>query len=154
MYYEMFQTLCREYNVKPIDVSRATGISTATLTSWKKGKYTPKQDKLQLIADFFGVSLETFVKGDIREVPERIERRKRTEDIEQRVTEAVRKALEDLPDGQPGWYTDPETAKEAQRVFDDPDLRMLFDAARDSRPENIRLAAEMLRRFKETNPDG
>lgn len=53
-----------------------------------------------------------------------------------------------------GYYLNEETAREAQRVFEDPDTRMLFDAARDSKPENIRLAAEMLKRFKETNPNG
>ena len=53
-----------------------------------------------------------------------------------------------------GWYLDEETVREAQRVFDDPDTRMLFDAARDASPEAIRLAAEMLKTFKKTNPDG
>ena len=52
------------------------------------------------------------------------------------------------------YYINPETAKIAQEVYDDPDLRLLFDASRDSRPEDIRMAAEMLRRFKETNPGG
>lgn len=52
------------------------------------------------------------------------------------------------------YYINPETAKIAQEVFDDPDLRMLFDASRDSKPEDIRMAAEMLRRFKQTNSDG
>lgn len=56
-------------------------------------------------------------------------------------------------DGQ-GYYINPETAEIAQQVFQDPDLRLLFDAARDVKPENIRLAAEMLRRFKQSNPDG
>ncbi len=56
MYYEIFKNLCEERGVRPYDVSKATGISTATLTSWKQGKYTPKEDKLQLIADYFGVS--------------------------------------------------------------------------------------------------
>ena len=53
-----------------------------------------------------------------------------------------------------GWYLDAETARVAQEVFDNPDTRMLFDAARNARPEDIRLAAEMLKRMKETNPDG
>ena len=50
----------------------------------------------------------------------------------------------------PTWYTNPDTAAEAQKVFQDPNLRILFDAAKDSRPEDIRMAAEMLKRFKET----
>jgi len=58
MYYENFEKLCKERGIRPADVSRGTGISTATLTSWKKGAYTPKSDKLALIASFFGVSLD------------------------------------------------------------------------------------------------
>ena len=52
------------------------------------------------------------------------------------------------------YYLNPETARIAQQIYDDPDLRILFDAAEDVSPESIRLAAEMLRRMKETNPDG
>lgn len=52
------------------------------------------------------------------------------------------------------YYLTPETIEIAQLVHDDPDLRLLFHAAKGVKPENIRLAAEMLTRFKETNPDG
>ena len=64
MYYENFERLCVLNNVRPGTVSKATGISTATLTSWKQGKYTPKQDKLQLIADYFGVSIDYLMTGE------------------------------------------------------------------------------------------
>lgn len=53
MYYQNFEELCKQRNIKPNKVSKETGVSTATLTSWKQGKYTPKPDKLKLIADFF-----------------------------------------------------------------------------------------------------
>lgn len=52
------------------------------------------------------------------------------------------------------YYSDPNTARIAQEVFNNPDLKILFDAARDSRPEDIQMAADMLKRFKETNPNG
>lgn len=52
------------------------------------------------------------------------------------------------------YYLNPETAKAAQEVFENPELKILFDAARDAKPEDIKLAAEMLKRMKETNPDG
>lgn len=52
------------------------------------------------------------------------------------------------------YYLTPETAQIAQRVFDDPNLKVLFDAANGASPEDIKLAAEMLKRLKETNPDG
>lgn len=52
-----------------------------------------------------------------------------------------------------GYYLNEATAKAAQELFENPDLRFLFDAARDSRPEDLRMAAEMLRRFKNSNSD-
>ena len=52
-----------------------------------------------------------------------------------------------------GYYLDDRTAAAAQELFDNPGLRILFDAARDSRPEDLMLAAEMLRRMKGTNRD-
>lgn len=58
------------------------------------------------------------------------------------------------PQAGTAYYLNEETAKIAQEVFDDPDLRVLFDASRNAKPEAIRLAAEMLRQMKETNPDG
>lgn len=65
--YEIFERLLKEKNLKGADVTRATGIASSTLTDWKKGRYTPKQDKLQKIADFLGVSLEYLTTGKEKE---------------------------------------------------------------------------------------
>ena len=54
---------------------------------------------------------------------------------------------------EPHDYYAPGTAQAAQELFDS-DLRALMDAARDCPPEVIRSAADLLRKFKETNPDG
>lgn len=51
-------------------------------------------------------------------------------------------------------HTNSETEQIAQSIYDDPDLHALFNAARGSNPDNLKLAAEMLRRMKETNNDG
>lgn len=53
-----------------------------------------------------------------------------------------------------GYYFDDETAATAQELYDNPSMRMLFDAARDSRPEDLQMAAELLKRLKESNPNG
>ena len=63
MYYENFEKLCKENNVKPATVSKSTGVPTSTLTSWKQGKYTPKQKTLQPIADYFNVSVDYLITG-------------------------------------------------------------------------------------------
>lgn len=61
--YEIFQQLLDKNNVKAFDVSKATGISTSTLTDWKKGRSVPKQDKMQKIADYFGVTVNYLMTG-------------------------------------------------------------------------------------------
>lgn len=62
--YEKFSNLLQKYEVTPYKVSKETGVSQVTLSDWKKGKSTPKADKLQKIADYFGVSLSYFTGGD------------------------------------------------------------------------------------------
>lgn len=61
--YEIFAELLEKNKKRAIDVSRATGVSPTTLSDWKSGKSTPKQDKLQKIADYFGVTIEYLMTG-------------------------------------------------------------------------------------------
>lgn len=58
--YELFDSLLKSNKVTTAAVSRATGIATSTFSEWKNGKYTPKPDKLQKIADHFNVPLTYF----------------------------------------------------------------------------------------------
>lgn len=60
--YEKFEKLLSEKGVTSYEVAKSTDISTATLSNWKKGRYTPKIDKLKKIADYFGVTIEYFLK--------------------------------------------------------------------------------------------
>lgn len=62
--YEVFEALCKEKGVRPSEVSRETGVSSAALSSWKTGRYFPKTDKLQKIADYFGVTMEYLMTGE------------------------------------------------------------------------------------------
>lgn len=61
--YEIFEKLLKEHGVTAYRVAKETGVTTATLTSWKQGKYTPKPEKMQKIADYFGVSLTYLMTG-------------------------------------------------------------------------------------------
>lgn len=62
--YSIFEKLCKERNVTPYRVGKETGITTATFSHWKKGNYTPKQEKLEKIANYFGVSLDYLITGE------------------------------------------------------------------------------------------
>ena len=62
--YEIYEKILRERGLRGADVTRATGIASSTLTDWKKGRSTPKADKLMLIADFLGVSMKYLTTGE------------------------------------------------------------------------------------------
>lgn len=66
----------------------------------------------------------------------------------------VPKYVVDEKSQQDTYYINPETAKVAQAIFDDSDLHALFDAAQNSKPEDLKMAADLLRRLKSTNSDG
>lgn len=68
--YDIFSKLLSLKGVKASDVSKATGIHPSTFSDWKSGKSSPKQDKLQKIADYFNVSLEYLMTGEEKETAE------------------------------------------------------------------------------------
>ena len=47
-----------------------------------------------------------------------------------------------------GYWLDKETADMAQKIFENKDLRILFDSAIDSKPEDLKLVHDMLLRLK------
>ena len=57
MSYAIYEQLRKAAGVRDTDVVKATGIRNATFTDWRAGRYEPKSDKRQKIADYFGVSL-------------------------------------------------------------------------------------------------
>ncbi len=65
--YEKFKKLCNERNVTAYQVSNISGVATSTLSMWKQGKYVPKLDKIQKIADFFDVPVTYFLEREVKE---------------------------------------------------------------------------------------
>lgn len=65
--YEIYCQLRDKNKLKDIDVARATGITRSTFSDWKNGRYTPKQDKLQKIADYFNVTVDYLMTGNEKE---------------------------------------------------------------------------------------
>lgn len=121
MGYEAFERLCKAKGVTPYRVAKDTGVTTATLSSWKNGRYIPKTDKLQILADYFGVSVDCFIGVQTDEQPE--------------------------------YYYDKETLEMAQKLFENKDLRILFDAAKDIDPSDLFFVYSLIQRMKKTNKD-
>lgn len=103
--YEIFSKLLQAHGITPYKVSKETGVSQSTLSDWKRGISTPKQDKLQKIADYLGVSLDYLMTGEEKENDR--------------------------------YYLNDETAKVAQEIFENKELRALFDVQRDMEPDDL-----------------
>ena len=55
--------------------------------------------------------------------------------------------MERMPE-KSSYYLNPETAEIAQRIYEDRELRALFDAARDASPEDLQTVHTMLKALK------
>lgn len=59
--YEKFADLLEKTNKTAYQVSKDTGIPQSVLSDWKRGRSTPKVDKLKVLSDYFRVSIEYFL---------------------------------------------------------------------------------------------
>ncbi len=56
--YVIFDRLMKQRNVTRYRVSQETGVAESSLSDWKNGKSMPKIDKMQKIAEYFGVTVD------------------------------------------------------------------------------------------------
>lgn len=112
--YERYCKIRDSKELKDAKIAAMTGIGKSTFSDWKSGRSTPKNDKLQKIADVLGVSLEYLLTGESTEK----------------------------------YYINDETAAMAQKLFENKDLRVLFDAAQDATPEDLKTTYDILMALK------
>ena len=114
-------------------VSEAVGVNEGTVSRWESGNIeNMRRDKIAALSKLLSIDPRVIMGWQMQTESEN----------------AV-----DNPQHHE-YYSNPETAKVAQQIFDDPDLHALFDAARDSKPEALKAAAVLLKTLKGTNPDG
>ena len=59
--YEKYVKLRNKKGVTDYRVPEDTKITKSTFSDWKSGRSNPKIDKLKILADYFGVSIEYFL---------------------------------------------------------------------------------------------
>lgn len=97
-------------------IAKGTGISSGTFGDWKKGNYQPKIDKLKKIADFLDVPLDLIINGDESE--------------------------QESDSGKKYYFSD-DTAQAAQEMFENKELRALYDVQRDMDSEDLKALYNM-----------
>ena len=128
---ERIKYLLEYYHITAAELCRKTGLSKQAVCNYMSGRRLPRQDQIDKIARAYDVDPAWIMGYDVNMKPSPV---RETEDKT--------------------YYSSSETAEAAQEIFNNDDMRVLFDAARDSRPEDLRMAADLLRRLKATNPAG
>ena len=114
-------------NLRQVDIAEKTGLGKSAISQYVSGKITPKQDKVYILADGLNVSPAWLMGYDVPMAREIIP-----------VSEKLNN----------GYYTDPETAELAEKLRTDPDMKILFSAAKDLTPEEMQQAADYVNYLK------
>jgi len=59
---ENISRLCKKNNISIAKLERETGLGNATIRGWKRA--SPTVDRLKLVADYFGVTLDELLRED------------------------------------------------------------------------------------------
>ena len=100
------------------EVCDALGFKYPTFSDWVTGKKYPRIDKIEMMAKYSGIS-----KADL---------------VEKHSTQPA----DDAPQG---YYHDPETARIAEEMRTDPQIRAMADATRGMTPEQMKEIMEYIR---------
>ena len=57
----VYEQARQEKGLKDIQVARQAGVTTSLICDWKKGRYTPKIDKLQRVAKALDIPVTCFL---------------------------------------------------------------------------------------------
>ena len=126
----MYEIYCKIRDVagcKDADVSKATGISKSTFSDWKSGRSKPKQEKLQKIADYFGVSVDYLMTG------------KNSSNI--KVVDENNNIV----------VLDDEALELIDSLRSNPEMRMLFSVSKKATKEDIIKAVKIIEALKDEN---
>lgn len=125
--YEIFEQLLQKFGVTTADVCKATGIGQSTMSNWKSRRNLISGKNAQLIAEYFGVSVDFLMTGK-----EKVEADK--------------------------YYLNDETAQVAQEIFENKELRALFDVQRYMDADDLRalhnMALALKRKERGSNDTG
>ena len=67
--YEIFSRILEERGLRPSTVARATGLSNALFSDWKRGRTHPNAVNMQRIADYLHVPVSYLITGEMPDVP-------------------------------------------------------------------------------------
>lgn len=100
------------------EVEHKSGINKKTISNWENGVSRPDVDSIALLCELYKIDPNDLFEWDGPKNKEK------------------------------NYYLDPDAAAFAQEIFDDPELRILFDATRKVSKEDLQLVVDMVKRLK------
>lgn len=64
MIFETIESLCKQRGISIARLEREAGLGNATVRGWETG--SPRVDKLKLVADYFGVTVDSILSGNAK----------------------------------------------------------------------------------------
>jgi len=108
---EMLKELREKRDVSQREIAEALDVTSAAVSAWETGAKKPRFDKLQALADYFGVNPDYLMGGS---------------------------AFDE------SYYINREASEIADFLKKRPEYKVLFDASRKVKPEDIKKVAKMI----------
>lgn len=118
----VFKSLRIKSGITQQQMAEKLGLSRSTIGMYENGEREPSFEILENIADLFNVDMNYLI--------------------------GKKESTEIIPDS---YYLNPEARDMAQFLFENPEYKVLFDASRKVKPEDIQFVKEMIDRMSNQN---
>ena len=119
-FYKILKLLRAEKHMSQQELADALGISKSAINMYERGERQPNFETLETIADYFNVDMD-YLLGRTTKTTKVISPTKET-----------------------GYYLNKQSAEMADFLFQNPEYKVLFDASRNVKPEDIQFVADMV----------
>ncbi len=106
------------HGITQLELAKAIDVGTSSVSYWCKGIKIPRMDKIDAMCEYFGI--------------------KRSDLMEDSLENSNKEY----------YYLNDETKAIAQAAFENPDMKVLFDVARDISPDELKAHIEFMQRLK------
>ena len=103
-----------------LEIAKSIGVSPQTFNTWCKGIAIPRMGKVQALADYFHINKSDLIESKSADTATDI------------------------------YYSNEETRAIAQEIFENPELRSLFDVAKDIPADRLKAHIEFMKNLKDS----
>ena len=131
---KIIKDLRNQRNLTQEGLAQEMGISKSSIAMWETGSRFPSKELYEQLADFFNVDIDyLYGRTDI----------KKKHHFDDTGTEYINAHY--LKESNGGYYVSEETQKIVQEIFDDKDMKLLFDLKKSAQSDELMSYASFLK---------